>query len=202
MTVVIRSDSMVAPEVPTGFRIETATSNSVSLRWDTSDDEYAKAVEVWRSDDGVNFSLIRRAYRAVAFTDRNLTPGITYTYKIRLMDIYDIFSDYSSELTKTIAINQPIWRSYTMNVSTGYTELNVESSLGRTGTEGSVAIYGAGNVTVEISDDAGNYSADRMVVVTEEFNLTISSRFNKIQLYRIRFSTDSVNDIRVSVTVV
>ena len=74
--------TVVAPTAPTGLTIGGSTVNSLSLAW-TDTASNATGYHVYRSNDGVNFTLIASlGSSAASYTDSGLTSGATYSYEV------------------------------------------------------------------------------------------------------------------------
>jgi predicted esterase len=91
-------DGNTAPEAPTNFAVNN-TEDGITLTW-TDNSAIEAGVEVFRSDDGVNF--VKRATTledATMYVDDNYAPLFTYYYAVRAVN-----SNGNSAFTDTLSI--------------------------------------------------------------------------------------------------
>ena len=92
---------VASPGAPTGLKVTTYTSNSVSLSWSAvSCDGY----NVYRTDSISGSYALVGTVTTTSFTDKNLLSGVKYTYKIKAYHDSDgniSTSDYSSTVSAT-----------------------------------------------------------------------------------------------------
>jgi hypothetical protein len=77
------ADTVVPPAAPTDLQLRTAAADQIVIGWtDNSSDELA--FEVWRKSATSGYQRIDAlAPNATLYIDQHLTPGTTYTYRIR-----------------------------------------------------------------------------------------------------------------------
>ena len=92
------------PPVPGSVQATNVGSNQISLWWRTDYTEAQNWTRVERQTGGGDFAEIGTVAGA-SFIDTNVTPGTTYTYRLRASSDRAQASDYSSNVTVTTATN-------------------------------------------------------------------------------------------------
>jgi len=59
------------------------TGKSVMLTWETSTNNEETGYEVWRKTGGGSYENIATLDKVLTYNDETVTPGNTYTYKVR-----------------------------------------------------------------------------------------------------------------------
>jgi type II secretory pathway pseudopilin PulG len=88
----------LSPPAPTGL-IAFVGDGVAYLSWDTAPIGDFGHYEVYRSDDGVTFTLLAGDLPAPTYTDTGLTNGATYYYQVRVADDAGNLSDPSATIT-------------------------------------------------------------------------------------------------------
>jgi subtilisin family serine protease len=96
---------------PTNLRVKSSSSSAIRLKWsDNATGETGYSIE--RSTDGTNFTVIRTLpANTKSFTDSAVTPGATYTYRVRAFN--DISSSFLSNTVSASAVKKgpfPWWK--------------------------------------------------------------------------------------------
>ncbi|SDD26632.1 hypothetical protein SAMN02799630_02809 [Paenibacillus sp. UNCCL117] len=116
------------PAKPTGFKAAVGETNAF-LTWDESPDFFVSGFNVYRNGTKVTATPID--YKTPLFYDSGLTSGISYTYTVRAVSLFDVESQDSAAVTKTAA-PLPLLVSDTFNrpssTSLGDAETGVEGS--------------------------------------------------------------------------
>lgn len=82
------------PSVPEKLAISSKTGSSITITWQPSVDNVAVAeYEIYKDGEFINTS------RTTSYTDKELTEGTTYTYKVRAVDTSGNKSGYSEEVS-------------------------------------------------------------------------------------------------------
>ncbi|MCL2489039.1 MAG: DUF4832 domain-containing protein, partial [Oscillospiraceae bacterium] len=83
------------PPAPGGISKSNVTAVSLTLSWNSSSSAVGiKAYEIYR--DGMLLATVGGS--VTSFNDSGLDPYTVYTYKVRAVNNYDIYSNFSSEL--------------------------------------------------------------------------------------------------------
>lgn len=84
------------PTAPAGLHVTSVTRTTVSLSWSASTDDVRVAgYRVYRNDAQIAFTT------ETSFTDENLSPGTSYTYKIQAIDDVPLVSEFSNVVSVT-----------------------------------------------------------------------------------------------------
>ncbi len=90
------------PPLPTNF-VVLPERGAVRLRWDPSPADDVAGYLLSRRDPGQDFrSLTDQPVAGIEFVDRGLVTGLTYSYRIKVVDRMGNQSDWSSPLTTTL----------------------------------------------------------------------------------------------------
>ncbi|MEW5693106.1 MAG: fibronectin type III domain-containing protein [Candidatus Hydrogenedentota bacterium] len=91
----------VAPQKPIGLSA-VAKDRNIKLGWSLNLEADMDYYEIWKSTDGVNFSLLTYADEDVInYTDYNVTNGAAYWYKIKAVDVNGYASDFSDSVSSS-----------------------------------------------------------------------------------------------------
>ncbi|MDP8208495.1 MAG: fibronectin type III domain-containing protein [Candidatus Electryonea clarkiae] len=85
------------PEAPSALTVNASSDRSVSLSWtDNADDENFMFIERAIHNSGSFIQTAKLGANVVTYIDTSLTPGVTYSYRIRARNLTG-FSEYSNE---------------------------------------------------------------------------------------------------------
>jgi glucose/arabinose dehydrogenase/chitodextrinase len=92
-----------APTAPTGLIATAASGNQINLSWNASSDNIAVTLYRIERCQGVGCSNFQDlgTNTTTTYTDTGLTPGTSYSYRVRAGDAAGNFSPYSSVATAT-----------------------------------------------------------------------------------------------------
>ncbi|MCR4399964.1 MAG: fibronectin type III domain-containing protein [Syntrophomonadaceae bacterium] len=94
------------PAAPSGLTATAATTSQIDLRWtDNADNEAGFAIER-RTGGGDWVQVATTGPNAPVFSDTGLTPGTTYSYRVRAYNAAG-FSDYSNTASATTLVEPP-----------------------------------------------------------------------------------------------
>jgi chitodextrinase len=110
------------PTTPTNLRVTEVSSTSVTLAWDPSTDNSGSFFYVLSSNTG---ALASASMTSTTYTWTQLTPGTTYTFRIRARDQSLNWSGYSNPATATTlpadaAVSPPV-----LSASVGPTHISL-----------------------------------------------------------------------------
>lgn len=98
----IQYEDRFAPPLPLNF-VALAESGSVRLRWDASTAEDVAGYFLYRQDPGREYALVTdRLIQGTEHLDRGLVAGLTYSYKIRVVDQEGNESELSRPVSTTV----------------------------------------------------------------------------------------------------
>jgi probable HAF family extracellular repeat protein len=102
-----------APALPDGLTASALSASRIALSWtDNSSDETAFAL--WRQTDGGDFARIALVVpNTTGYTDSDLTPGTTYTYRVRAIGRggASAWSNYATAITTPPSLAPPAFLS-------------------------------------------------------------------------------------------
>lgn len=108
----VRTRDDTPPSVPTNLQASNVTSSTVTLTWTAStDDTLVAGYRVFRN--GVQVATSRHPRT----TDRNLTPGTTYSYAVAAIDLAGNLSALSSPASIATPVPWPPGVAYPLEVS-------------------------------------------------------------------------------------
>lgn len=151
----------------------TPRENSIMVDWETEDEVNLSGYEVQRSTDGKDFSKIAfqtaEKSRAYQYEDKDVTAGVTYYYRLKMVD-YDESFQYSPVRSAKIKGDTFDQLSISPNPAKDFTKINFNAPQ-------------EGNYKLELYNEKGASIFQK--------NYELSSGENSIMLNTGRFSTGS-----------
>lgn len=189
--------SIEKPAAPLNLIITRKTGTSLRISWDPSVDDYHNTYKIYRSTDNfVADETLIKTTTAISHSDLDLAVG-TWYYRISDMDIHEIESDPSTTISYIMKALLPFTDTFAATTGTGIVTKDINDSLGRNATSGTVLNNGPAVVTVELSYDGITFPESFDMLQYDLFDLV--GQDNKISIDSIKFtSTDA--SITIGVT--
>lgn len=88
-----------APSIPENLHVSSHAAKSITLSWDAStDNSYVAGYDIFRDGEKIGTSY------TTSFTDKELTKGVEYSYRIRAFDPSMSYSDFSETIMHSPAV--------------------------------------------------------------------------------------------------
>lgn len=182
--------SIAKPAAPSNPVLTRGSEMSLKFAWEQSTDYYHKIYKVYRStDDFVADETLIKITTGLSYTDHDLAVD-TWYYRVTDVDIHGVESDPSATTNYEMKEPLPFTDTFLVTTGTGVITKDINTSLGRNATSGTVVNNGPETVTVELSYNGTTFPVTFDMIQFDLFDLT--ERKSRIAIDSLRFtSTDA-----------
>lgn len=150
-----------APAAPTGLATEIQ-SGSIRLSWNANTEEDVDGYNIFRrledADSADAYDMIGRIVKGTEFIDNDVTPGMSYVYKIKAVDYSRNQSESSAESTAKANEEKALIAHYDFEDTTDDASVNTLNGQANGGTSFSSVMKKVGNKSLYLKGTDGYLS--------------------------------------------
>jgi len=181
---------IAVPVTPTGLRVNRMHGQALRVSWNQSapstKEEGFEGYNLYHSTDDVSYALLLTT-KGEFYMHSNLDPA-THYYKVSHL-ANGAESALSSAVSAVISDPIPYVKTDTVATAGSPVTLDIETTLGRKGTNGTIICLGSGVLEVEFSYDGGTSWTDVMELRPEDY-FDLSDLSGHLEISDIRLDTD------------
>ncbi len=99
-TTSVTIDTYTLANAPVNLSSTSVTFSGVGLAWDGNGNPSVTVFSIERSSDGITFASVAST-TDVTYNDVGITPGVTYEYRVRALNVLNVPTAYTNTITLT-----------------------------------------------------------------------------------------------------